>query len=67
VTDVAAAPVRATHEVDVIAKVLPLSDYYALERDVSFRLRRNVDGGQNPRDSGGGRAFSSIGLSVIPR
>jgi hypothetical protein len=26
-----------------------------------------VDGGQNPRDSGGGRAFSSIGLSVIPR
>lgn len=34
VTDVAAAPVRATHDVDVIAEVLTLADYYALEREL---------------------------------
>ena len=34
VTDVAAAPVRATQDVDVIAEVLTLTDYYALEREL---------------------------------
>lgn len=34
VTDVTAAPVRATHDVDVIAEVLTLADYYALEREL---------------------------------
>jgi predicted nucleotidyltransferase len=34
VTDVAAAPVRATQDVDVIAEVLTLADYYALAREL---------------------------------
>lgn len=33
VTDVAAAPVRATQDVDVIVEVLTMADYYALERE----------------------------------
>jgi hypothetical protein len=34
VTDVAAAPVRATRDVDVIVEVLTLADYHALEREL---------------------------------
>lgn len=34
VTDVAAAPVRATRDVDVIVEVLTLFDYHALEREL---------------------------------
>jgi len=34
VTDVAAAPVRATQDVDVIVEVLTLADYHALEREL---------------------------------
>jgi len=34
VTDTAAAPVRATRDVDVIVEVLTLADYYALEREL---------------------------------
>jgi predicted nucleotidyltransferase len=34
VTDIAAAPVRATRDVDVIVEVLTLADYHALERDL---------------------------------
>jgi hypothetical protein len=34
VTDVAAAPVRATRDVDVIVEVLTLADYRALEREL---------------------------------
>ncbi len=33
-TDVAAAPVRATQDVDVIVEVLTLADYHALEREL---------------------------------
>jgi hypothetical protein len=35
VTNVATAPVRAPQGVDVIAEVLPLTDHYALERELS--------------------------------
>jgi hypothetical protein len=34
VTDTAAAPVRATRDVDVIVEVLTLADYHALEREL---------------------------------
>ncbi len=34
VTDVAAAPVRATQDVDVIVEVLTLADYHGLEREL---------------------------------
>src|SRR5271154_4946046 len=34
VTDVAAVPVRATRDVDVIVEVLTLADYHALEREL---------------------------------
>ena len=34
VTDVAAPPVRATRDVDVIVEVLTLADYHALEREL---------------------------------
>lgn len=34
VTDLAAAPVRATQDVDVIVEVLTLADYHALEREL---------------------------------
>jgi predicted nucleotidyltransferase len=34
VTDVAAAPVRVTRDVDVIVEVLTLADYHALEREL---------------------------------
>ncbi|HZE44627.1 MAG TPA: hypothetical protein VE058_12615 [Steroidobacteraceae bacterium] len=33
-TDIAAAPVRATRDVDVIVEVLTLADYHALEREL---------------------------------
>ena len=35
VTEVDAAAVRATQDVDVIAEVLTLTDYYALEHETS--------------------------------
>src|SRR5579863_8019597 len=46
VTDVAAAPVRATRDVDVIVEVLTLADYHALERElekVGFSHDRSPD------------------------
>jgi predicted nucleotidyltransferase len=36
-TDVAAAPVRTTRDVDVIVEVLTLADYHALERELEKR------------------------------
>ncbi len=45
-TDVAAAPVRATQDVDVIVEVLTLADYHALERELEsagFAHDRGVD------------------------
>jgi hypothetical protein len=46
VTDVAAAPVRATRDVDVIVEVLTLADYHALERELEkagFRHDRSPE------------------------